>query len=398
MMWRSGVLIGITMVVFAGTISVKPAGADNSDTGSGFNFSSRFPFPPPQEIPPPVGHRDPATFNSSIFSLSFDAVSLIANSAQSSVDNRLATFKTTAASSAHRTSDRLNNASGKATMTMPADSFAAFGAGGWTQVFGLTTPTTHVDPLVEQGNFSGAMLGFDTKLSDHSIGGIFFGGSSGKLSNDDNNNRVSANGFYGGFYVTRLWGRSIIDLSVSAGLTDQDSQRLVSDVNKNAVGSYTGYFFNPTLTVSHFTTVAGQLIVPSLKLGYSGYIFEDFTEKGPVENLTVSAHTANMMHAQAQLTVPIEEVFFDDTSFKFEGRGGLRTQLNLKGDTITTAHQGHQLSIDIAEHAYKLDVFLGADAVYTLSSGIMLFGEFETAVDTTGDIEAQAFFGTRFSF
>jgi len=398
MMWRSGVLIGITMVVFAGAISVKPADADNADTGSPFNSTGRLSFPPPREMESPVGHRGPADFSSSIYSLSFDAVSLIANSAQSSIDNRLATFKTTATSSAHRTADRLNNASGKATMTMPGDSFSAFGSGGWTQVFGLTTPTANIDPLVEKGTFSGAMLGFDTKLSDHSIGGVFFGGSAGKLSTDDNNNRVSANGFYGGFYVTRLWGRNIFDLSISAGLTDQNSERLVEDINQTAEASYKGYFFNPTVTVSHFTTIAGQLIVPSLKLGYSGYIFEDFAEKGTVEDLTVSAHSTHMMHARAQLAVPLEEIFFDNTSFKFEGRGGLRTDLNLSGDTITTAHPGHQLSIDIADNAYTLDFFIGADAVYKLNSGIMLFGEFETSLDSTGGIDAQAFFGTRFSF
>lgn len=398
MMWRSSVWIGITGAVIALTFNIETVTADNADTGTRANFSGSFSFPPPQDLPPPPGHRGPVEFNSSIYALSVDALSLIANSAQSSVDGRLASFKSAAASTAHRTSGGMYNASGRTTMTMPADSFAAFGAGGWTQVFGLSAPNTHIDPTVENDGFSGALIGFDTKLSDKMIGGLFFGGSTGKLSTDDNVNKVSANGFYGGLYITRLWGRNIFDLSVSAGLTDQNSDRLVTDVNQSAKAAYSGYFFNPALTVSHFTTVAGQLVVPSLKLGFSSYMFDDYTEKGTAEALTVSAHTSHMMSAQAQLAVPLEKIFFDNTSFRFEGRGGLRTRLNLSGDAISTAHDNHTLTYRTDEHAYTLDVFIGADAAYMLANGVLLFGEFETAVDTSGDVDAQALFGTRFSF
>lgn len=397
-MWRAGVNIGITILVLAIAYKVQTAAADNADTGANFNLRGTSVIESTELVVEPQGHAGPVDLNASIFSLSFGALSLIANSAQSSVNDRLATFKTAAATSAHRTTGGLSSVSNKAIMTMPSDSFSAFGSGGWTQLFGLTSPRAHIDPTVEQDTFSGAMIGFDTKLSDHMIGGLFFGGSTGKLSTENRANKVSANGFYGGFYVTRLWGRNIFDLTASAGLTEQNTERLVSDANQNARASYSGYFFNPTLTASHFTTIAGQLIVPSLKLAYSGYIFEDFKESGSVENLSVSAHSTHMMSARAQLAVPLEEIFFDTASFKFEGRGGVRTKLNLSGDNISTVHQDHELLFTTAEHAYTLDVFIGADAVYRLANGILLFGEFETAIESTGDINAQALFGTRFSF
>ncbi len=360
-----------------------------------FKSNNSFSFPPPQVSPPP--ERPTSGLDPTMFSLADSAMSTIANGAQDAIDARLEAFKSTTIE-ATRKSDRIDTSGLRnPSPQVPSTGFTVSALGGWTQVFGLSPETQTNKPLENSVNFAGATVGFDLPLSPNAIGGFFFGGSSGSISEDDTSKDVSTNGFYGGFYLTKFSGSYFIDLALSGGMTEQDTSRFDFEVT-DAEASYKGYFVNPSVKISTFRDIAGQLVLPSLSVAYAGFFFDGYNETGSPQSLSIDARQTHLLTSRAEIAAPYQHAFFNGSTMKLEARGGVQARFNLSDGGFAATQRGLDFTFEDYDNPRDIGFFLGTDISYILSSGLLLYGEVEGIVNTRGSIDALAQFGTRFSF
>lgn len=343
------------------------------------------------------GKRPTTKVDETVFSMADDAMATISNGIHDAITARLSRFKNTTIAAARAASAFDDGDSGIGAPGGTTGDFALPNIGGWTQVFGLSDDAWTRKPLDPPNSFSGATVGFDLPLSEHAIAGFFFGGSTGSLKDSQADQNVSTNGFYGGLYVIHQVGDYFIDLTLGGGLTRQDTRRFDFD-SQNAEASYSGYFVNPSLTVSTHGQIGNQLIVPSVSMVYSGFFYGNYSEKGSPQSLKVIGRQTHVLSGRTQIAVPYEHVFFSGTKLTFEGRGGVDARFDLSGRTTTSTQGGLELNFRPEDNLRELGVFLGAEATYTLQNGVLLYGEVEGIVSTTGSVDAYTQFGTRFSF
>lgn len=392
-MRRLSHLRGLAFIALTAGGAIAPAYAD--DTNRWYWRVHRISFPPPQvSLPPdrPVSGLDP-----SMFSLADSAMATITKGAQDAIEERLTTFKATTIA-ASRKSDRadindLRDPLGEA----PKHGFSVSTIGGWSQVFGLSYEDQSQKPFEEGSNFAGATVGFDIPLSEQAIAGFFFGGSSGFLTDDDTDKDLDTNGFYGGFYLTRRTGAYFLDFAISGGMTEQDTTRFDFE-STDAKASYSSYFVNPSLKISTFQEIAGQLVLPSLSLDYSGFFFDSYNESGSSQSLSIENRQTHMFTGRAELTAPFDKTFVNGSVMKLEANGGVQAAINLSDGALAATQQGIGLTLQSDYRPYEVGFFLGTDITYELPSGLLLYGEVEGVVNTRGSIDALAQFGTRFSF
>ncbi len=359
----------------------------SSDSG---NF-----FPDPRVIRPgprPTNGIDPA-----MFSLADAAMSTIVSGLQNAISDRLKSFRLNTIAAIQARREPGTQAEQRRAQAFSGPQFAAANMGSWTQVFGLPDANLNTEPFANAPRFSGATIGFDVPLSPTSIAGFFFGGSTGSVTDDSTLKDLSTNGFYSGFYLTHLTGRYFVDLAVSVGLAQQDSNRYDFEIS-DAEASYSSYFVNPTFTISTYTSVAGQLLLPSVKMSYAGYFFDGYNETGSPQSLTVDDRSSHSLSSRAQITLPFAVTTEAGSIFKMEGYGGVDATLQLGDNKIENSFATKNVAFASDDANREISFILGADLAYTLSNGLLFYSGFEGAINTSGSLEAAAKFGTRFSF
>ncbi len=392
-MRRRNHLRGLAFVALTTCGALTPAYSD--DVNRWYGSRNRLNLPPPQvSLPPdrPTPGTDP-----SMFSLADSAMATITGGALEAINKRLTTFRSTTIA-ASRKSDRADiNELRDPVPNAPAHGFTVSALGGWSQVFGLSFEQTPNKPFEDSANFAGATVGFDLSLSQTAIAGFFFGGSSGTISEDDTEKDLDTNGFYGGFYLTRFTGSYFVDVAISGGMTEQDTSRFDFELT-DAKANYSSYFVNPSLRVSTFHDVAGQLVLPSISLAYSGYFYDGYNESGSTQSLSVDDRQTHLFTGRAEVSTPYDHTFINGSVMKLEAHGGVQALVNLSDGTLAASQRGTSLTLQSNERTHEVGFFLGTDISYVLPSGLLLYGELEGIVNTRGSIDALAQFGTRFSF
>ena len=276
--------------------------------------------------------------------------------------------------------------------------FAAANFGSWTQVFGLAGRQREYRTICQ----CPALLWRDHRFRCSTLAqldrrGFSSGGSTGSVTDDSTLKDLSINGFYSGFYLTHLTGRYFVDLAVSGGLAQQDTSRYDFEIS-DAEASYSSYFINPTLTISTFTNVAGQLLLPSVKMSYAGYFFDGYNETGSPQSLTVDDRSSHTFSSRAQVTLPFAVTTEAGSIFRVEGYGGIDATLQLGDNKTENSFATKNVAFTSDDANREISFIFGTDLAYTLSSGLLFYGGFESAINTSGSLEAAAKFGTRFSF
>ena len=392
-MRRPADLRGITLFALIIGAAQVPVAADEFG-GADFWQGNRIDFPESRISLPP--DRPTTGFDPTMFSLADSAMATIAAGAQNAISDRLAKFRNTTIVATRNAAQYRGGSLGPPASALTVGEFSVSGIGGWSHVFGLSIDQIS-EPLDETTSFSGATVGFDTPLSQNSIGGFFVGGSSGTISEDDTSKDLSTNGFYGGLYLTKLAGRYFIDVTLSGGMTEQDSSRYDFET-ADAEASYAGYFVNPSLKISTFTDIAGHLVLPSVSFSYAGFFFDSYNEHGSSQSLAVDERQTHLLTGRAQITVPHEQYFDDGSALRLEAHGGVQARLNLSDETLAASRRGLNFTFQPYDDAQEVGIYLGADVNYLMNSGILLFGELQGVINTNGSIDALAQFGTRFSF
>lgn len=271
--------------------------------------------------------------------------------------------------------------------------------GGWTQVLGLTS-TGNRRAVIGDGDgiFDGAMMGFDMPLSGNTMAGMFMGGSVAEVGSFNTSHDHGAKSFYTGMYASHEYNGYFFDAALAGGRTTHKNKRLVDGTKFDAKASYSGYFVSPSLTASTFTQIGDRVVIPSLRLQYAGYFFNNYTEDGLTGALTVNNRETHVFNTRAQLTVPYETGMFDTGVLRVQGRGGFDARFNLSGDTVTSNLNGQPVSFQSSNDNEIFGFFLGADFVLALDGGWSLYGGVESAIYSSDTLNAGGQVGARFSF
>lgn len=381
---RAGFFVVFVTLGFAGASTVANA----------HGVKKRYSRVPTVSIP---SDRPTSGTNPSVLSLADSAMTTIVKDVDNALTERFARFKTIVVSPAKGNFGDPSRPTQNAAKAEPIQDFAKTGFGSWAQVFGLEQQSKATRPFDSENGFIGATVGFDIPLSSDAVGGFLFGGSTGAISDDDEFKDIKANSFYMGVYATQRRGKFFFDFALTGGVAMQDSRRFDFEI-ANAKADYTSYFINPVLHISTATEFGGQVVIPSLKLSYAAYLFDNYSEEGSAQSLDISSRDAHFLTARAQLATPFQKQFSDGTALKLQARGGMNAILNFTDEADASTQQGLNFALDSDNDYQAIGAFLGADATYTLTNGVLLFGEVEGIVYSSGNLEGLAQFGTRFSF
>ena len=382
-------------------LAVYFAGAQNPSRAEqdGFRFLTGdfLHIPEPGRNNGPPGGSPDAPFDPGVFSLADSAISLLSRNAHDAISRRLTGFKLATVEARRAARDKLGQRLPGAQFERTKDGFSPEGLGTWTNVFGLSQIDRRTDAIDEFHTFAGATLGLDFPVSDKVIAGIFFGGSTGSLIDDDTLRDVSTNGFYGGFYVARAAGDLFFDLTVNAGLADQRTSRDAYHLSDPET-SYAAYFVNPAFHISTYREVFGQTVIPSLGVSYSGTFFDAYSDVTTGQHLNVEDRSSHLVSTRAQLTLPFTRTTSSGAALSIESIAGVKALMNLSPATVMSTPQGLQYAIPASDKDHEIAAFLGSSISYTLTSGLRLYSDFEGFVNTQGSLDGTLRLGGRFSF
>lgn len=242
------------------------------------------------------------------------------------------------------------------------------GLGGYrTQDGGTTT-------LDFETRFAGAMGGFDTMVAPETRVGVFGGVSFADVDTGVVGQELSTSSFFAGLYLGHefghQFGHSFIDASFTAGWSDFDSERrvtnnLVAGGIETARASYGGMVISPSLTLGTDLSVGAGTLTPSMRVRYAGLFLDSYTETGSAANLTVGDRSIHIMEAGAQLAYALAPL---DT-----GAGSLQQSFSVGvdgafvgGDAVSAIIVGQALSFS-AETEDTVRGFLGYDAAFAMT-------------------------------
>lgn len=292
---------------------------------------------------------------------------------------------------------------GYAPITLATASFAetwssgfwASGLGGYrTQDGGTTT-------LDFETRFAGAMAGYDTMVTPETRVGVFGGISFADVDTGVVGQELSTSSFFGGLYLGHEMGRYTLDASLTAGWSDFDSERRVT--NNLIVGgietaraSYGGAFISPSLTLGTDFSVGSGTLTPSMRVRYAGLFLDSYTETGSAANLTVGDRAIHIFEAGAELTYALAARNIGVGVFQQSFSVGVDGTL-VEGDAVSASVVGQALSFD-AETEDAVRGFLGYDVALAMTERTSLSVSAEAGYDSNGarTVEGRAGFSLAF--
>lgn len=277
----------------------------------------------------------------------------------------------------------------------PSSGFWASGLGGYrTQDGGATT-------LDFETRFAGAMAGYDTMVAPETRVGVFGGISFADVDTGVVGQELSTSSFFGGLYLGHEMGRYTLDASLTAGWSDFDSERRVT--NNLIVGgietaraSYGGVFIGPSLTFGTDFSVGSGTLTPSMRVRYAGLFLDSYTETGSAANLTVGDRVLHIFEAGAELTYALAARDIGVGVFQQSFSVGVDGTL-VDGDAVSASVVSQALSFD-AETEDAVRGFLGYDVALAMTERTSLSVSAEAGYDSNGarTVEGRAGFSLAF--
>ena len=281
------------------------------------------------------------------------------------------------------------------TPTADVPSGAAGGVTFWAQALGQAR-NEGADGVYDGFNtrLGGLMLGADGVVSPNLRAGAFLGASASSLETDSNSQTIDANSYFGGLYAGLQKGAPFLNLGVTAGWSDQSSNRslnnnMVAGGTEHAKADYGGVFISPSATLGTDIAMPGAVFTPSVRARYAALFLDSYDEHGSAADLSVDSRTVQLfdLRGQLALAVPVEL------------NGGellLTTRLGADGafasdSDVNAELLGQSLGIQI-DSEDMADGFAGLDAAYTTLGGTRFFvtTEFGLLQDATTTAQATA--------
>ncbi|QKV19728.1 autotransporter domain-containing protein [Oricola thermophila] len=263
----------------------------------------------------------------------------------------------------------------------------ASAAGWWGDVFGGVSSRSASGNEAGYGQLhGGAVVGFDREVSASTRAGLFAGGLAGRFAEDNDATVVDMAGIFGGAYARHDAGAFFADLSLTGGVTFNDSDRrvlnnLAPGGIETATASYAGVFASPSLTVGRNYEVAGATFTPSLRARYAGIYLDGYTETGSAAALTVDSRVHHVFDLRAQV----------ETALERPGDAGDMQRVSLRAGVDGIFHRGDDVDADLLGTGISFasgtdeDVargFVGVDAAHVMPGGRTFNAGFEVGAGT----------------
>ena len=174
----------------------------------------------------------------------------------------------------------------------------------WTTAYGAFSSPRGGTANVRSGQ-GGGLFGFETRLSDETLGGLFVGFGDGFVRTNHGFN-VDTTTLVGGGYGSFGFGAAFVDVNAAFGTTFNKSERTtVNNTSASGLqtvnGDYRGYFFSPSLTVGVDHNLGAARLTPSVSLFYAGIHQNGYTETGSAANLRLGSQTTHVLTARGEI-------------------------------------------------------------------------------------------------
>lgn len=244
----------------------------------------------------------------------------------------------------------------------------------------------------------GLVVGVDSPMGESARGGLFIGAATGRMQSDGNSQTIDSDNYFGGLYGSFNGSGHFLDMSLTAGLADFDSDRrvannLVVGGIEHAEADYQAFFISPSITLgSAIHMDSGGIFTPSVRARYAGLFLDSYDESGSAANLSVDSRNVHVFEVRGQLA-------FGLAPLQQEG-GVLNTTLRLgvdgifsDGDDVDAVLAGTPLSFNAGNSDETARGFAGLDLLYTTNGGSSLHLGGEAGYDSNDSLSLQAAVG-----
>lgn len=230
----------------------------------------------------------------------------------------------------------------------------------------------------------GTIAGVDHEFDDTRLG--FFVGGGGMLArlDDDTSKLDGYTGFVGLYGSRKLATDMTLNASLTFGGIDNQSRRLVNPGNQWAKGDFWGWYISPEVTIGKdFAMTSEWTATPSLRLRYTGTIYESYTETGSSQNISYDSQQAHALEERLQL----------DLTRRYALASGQRLALTFSGAVLDTQNLGDRaLSASLGGTGFEINENVDRN-VYGASLGVSFDYQFRKNMSIYGGLEGRAFSG-----
>ena len=270
--------------------------------------------------------------------------------------------------------------------------------GAWTSAFGSFSVPIESDDGVRK-NQGGALFGFDARLDDGNVAGLFSGFGIA-TARQDNDATVDTTTVLGGGYGTFDFGSGFMEATATIGATfNQSTRRIANNAVtgglETATGDFGGAFFSPSVTIGFDNDFGAARVTPSISLLYAGIYQQEYTETGSSANLTAGSQYTNVVTASGE--IEIGTLKLDDAPDGWSGSVRLGAEATwLDGGDVSASLLGHALTID-GNSSIQARGFAGADLGFT-QGRYEFSARTEVGYSSSGSLTVDVHSGVRMAF
>jgi uncharacterized protein with beta-barrel porin domain len=249
----------------------------------------------------------------------------------------------------------------------------------------------------------GAAIGVDRQVRSDLLVGAFVSSGTGQLSTELNSQSIDTDYFGGGIYGRFDWSRYFLDFTVQAGVNHNKSRRLVLNSlapggSENAIASYNGWYVSPEVAFGvRYALDHGYALTPVVRLRYLAGAFDEYSETGSVQNLSVGRRTLHDLEERAE--IELSKITGVATgALRTSVHGGLIALQRIGTPTINTVMIGQNLSFTAPGKDSAAGFVGGVGFDLRAAQNVSLFGAFETTVMSDRSRTAAAKGGLRVMF
>lgn len=245
----------------------------------------------------------------------------------------------------------------------------------------------------------GGLFGFDTRLSEDSLAGLFAGLGQGVVRLDGGSN-VETTTLVGGSYGSVRFGSAFLDANASIGATfNSSARRIINNAVTGGVetanGHYNGIFVSPSVTLGFDQDLGPARLTPSISLLYAGIYQGGYSETGSTGNLTLGSQVTHVLNARGEIELGTVKLDYMPGGWSGSVKIGAEGTIS-DGSAMSASLPGSALTL-AGSTSTQARGFVGASLGFS-QGGYDFSAKSEVGYSTAGSLSAsvQGVIGVRF--